>query len=57
MQAALVYVVNPIDIIPDAIPVVGYTDDWYVLSSIASPLRTEMKRYRAIRTTGMCSAP
>ncbi|MBI3558033.1 MAG: DUF1232 domain-containing protein [Deltaproteobacteria bacterium] len=29
---ALLYLVNPLDLIPDAIPVIGYLDDFAVLS-------------------------
>lgn len=34
---ALAYLINPVDAIPDAIPIIGYTDDLAVmLSAIAS---------------------
>lgn len=42
---ALIYVVSPIDAIPDAIPVVGLTDDVAVVLSAVSSLAYALKKY------------
>eukprot|EP00483_Globobulimina_turgida_P007479 UN07493 len=46
--AALVYLVSPVDVIPDSIPVVGYVDDAYVIKWVADRLNKELKPYRII---------
>jgi uncharacterized membrane protein YkvA (DUF1232 family) len=43
--AALVYLISPIDAIPDIIPVLGLTDDAAVLAGTAARLATDLKRY------------
>jgi len=43
---ALRYVLKPIDIIPDSLPVVGVLDDALVLSHSLLLIRTELQRYR-----------
>lgn len=44
--AAIVYVVSPIDLIPDAIPVVGYADDAALVSFVLSHVHKDIKSYR-----------
>lgn len=44
--AALVYVVSPVDMIPDAIPVVGWLDDVGVMSLAVAWMWRTVGRYR-----------
>jgi uncharacterized membrane protein YkvA (DUF1232 family) len=44
--AALVYVVSPVDLIPDAIPVVGWLDDVGVMSLAVAWMWKIVGRYR-----------
>lgn len=44
--AALLYVVSPIDLIPDVIPVVGLTDDVSVVLWALSQLKEELDAYK-----------
>lgn len=43
---ALVYLVSPIDLIPDVIPFVGLTDDAGVIIAAIANLAVELNRYR-----------
>ena len=42
--AALVYLVSPIDAIPDLIPLVGLTDDVGVITMTFAQLATDLKK-------------
>ena len=42
---ALVYFVNPLDTIPDAIPGFGYVDDASVIALVAGALKTDIARF------------
>src|SRR6476469_4632495 len=44
--AALVYVVSPVDFIPDAIPVIGWLDDMGVMSLAVAWMWKVVGRYR-----------
>jgi uncharacterized membrane protein YkvA (DUF1232 family) len=45
--AAIIYLVSPIDLIPDVIPIVGFLDDAVVLAIVfAGGLSGELKKYR-----------
>ena len=44
--AALVYVVSPVDLIPDAIPIVGWLDDVGVMSLAVAWMWKIVGRYR-----------
>lgn len=44
---ALLYVLAPIDLIPDPIPVIGYLDDAAVFSACLAMLRQELDKYAA----------
>ena len=42
----LLYFVNPFDLIPDIIPVVGYIDDAFVVSLCIKFIGTDLEKYR-----------
>ena len=44
--AALLYVLNPIDLIPDFIPVVGYVDDAMVVAACLKAVGKNLRKYR-----------
>jgi len=44
--AGLLYFLDPIDIIPDFIPVVGYLDDGVVLTFVAKAIHSDLERFR-----------
>ena len=43
--AAIIYFVNPIDIIPDFIFGIGFLDDATVIAFVANAIREELKRF------------
>ena len=43
--AAIIYFLNPIDLIPDFIPVVGLTDDFGVLLWVYNSISTEVDKF------------
>lgn len=44
---ALLYVLSPVDFIPDPVPVVGLTDDAFVLALVFAGFASEIKSYRS----------
>ena len=44
--AALLYVLNPIDLIPDFIPVVGYIDDALVVAACLAMVEQDLQNYK-----------
>lgn len=46
---ALIYVVSPIDIIPDAIPGVGYLDDGVIVAGCLALVKTDIIDYKVWR--------
>lgn len=43
---ALIYVLSPVDFIPDFIPVVGYTDDAFVMALVLMMVREDLYKYK-----------
>ncbi|RKZ23627.1 hypothetical protein DRQ18_00025 [bacterium] len=44
--AALIYFINPFDIVPDFIPGIGYIDDATVIALVIETFHSEIERYR-----------
>jgi len=52
IAATILYVVSPIDAIPDLVPVLGWLDDVTIVGYAISKLTAEMKRYKSqVKTT------
>ena len=45
--AAIIYVVNPGDILPDILPVIGHADDAGVIAFVIKIVRDDLKDYKA----------
>lgn len=45
ITAAILYFVNPIDFIPDWIPVLGFTDDFGILVSVYTSISREIDKF------------
>ena len=43
---AAFYLLNPFDVIPDVLPVVGYVDDAAVFGLVLSPFKSEIEKYK-----------
>jgi len=46
ITGALAYVILPIDVIPDFIPVIGWIDDIFVLNMTINSLKDEIENYK-----------
>jgi uncharacterized membrane protein YkvA (DUF1232 family) len=42
----LIYVISPVDLIPDAIPVAGYADDAAVIALVVASVLPELVKFR-----------
>jgi len=49
ITSALIYFLSPIDLIPDAIPVVGYADDIAVIIACLKLVESDLQEYREWR--------
>ena len=47
LLAAVIYFINPLDLIPDLIPVAGFTDDFAVLVWVYSTVEEEIDKFVA----------
>lgn len=47
--AAIAYLISPIDIIPDFIPIAGFFDDAFVIGFCVTQIRSDIERYRKWR--------
>lgn len=47
LLAAIIYFVNPLDLLPDMIPIAGLTDDFAVLVWVYNTLGTEIEKFQA----------
>ena len=43
--AAVIYFINPLDLIPDLIPVIGFTDDFAILLWVYNSIREEVDKF------------
>ena len=48
---SLLYVLSPVDIIPDFIPVVGYIDDAGIVALCMNFVRTDLEKYKKFKET------
>jgi len=51
---ALLYVLSPIDLIPDFIPVIGYVDDALVVSACLMMVETDLHIYKDWKLKSCC---
>ena len=49
IAGALAYLVFPIDIIPDFIPIAGFLDDIFVLNFVKNAIASEIERYKRFK--------
>jgi uncharacterized membrane protein YkvA (DUF1232 family) len=47
LLAAVIYFINPLDLIPDLIPVAGFTDDFAILVWLYSSIEEEVDKFLA----------
>jgi uncharacterized membrane protein YkvA (DUF1232 family) len=55
--AALAYFVDPLDLIPDAVPLAGFLDDAAVISMVVASIRRDIERFQRWEASGGESAP
>jgi uncharacterized membrane protein YkvA (DUF1232 family) len=46
LLGALIYFVNPLDVVPDALPIVGYLDDATIVAWVLHSVRGDLRRFR-----------
>ncbi len=44
--SALIYFLSPMDLMPDTIPVMGYSDDVVVISRVCDEFKTDIEKYK-----------
>ena len=50
VAVGLIYLLSPVDLIPDAIPVAGMIDDAFVLKLIYDSIKDEISNWKSQRT-------
>lgn len=50
IASALVYVMTPIDLVPDIIPIIGHLDDIAVIAYVIKVMRVELVKYNVWRS-------
>lgn len=45
IAAAILYFVNPFDVIPDLLPVLGFTDDALLFASVFKSIQSDLEKY------------
>ena len=56
LVAALVYLVTPIDVIPDTLGALGFVDDVAVVQTAIEAVRSELDRFREWEDTNVLSS-
>lgn len=51
ITAGLIYFVNPVDLVPDTLAVIGFVDDIAVIKTVAGAVRKDLERFRAWETS------
>ena len=51
---AVFYLLNPFDVVPDVLPVIGYVDDAAVFSLVLSSFKSEIEKYKQSRPRRNC---
>ena len=49
--AALLYILNPMDLLPDVIPILGYVDDATMMAACLAVIESELSKYRQWKTS------
>jgi uncharacterized membrane protein YkvA (DUF1232 family) len=44
--ASIIYVVNPLDVIPDVIPGIGYIDDAFIVAMVLKQVHSDLQAYK-----------
>lgn len=57
LVAAAIYFLNPLDLIPDAIPGLGLTDDWAILMWVYRSLQEEVEKFKAWELSSASEPP
>ena len=47
----LIYVLSPIDIIPDVIPIVGLLDDAFIVGLCLTSIKKDLEQYKEFKNT------
>ncbi len=45
IAATILYFLNPFDVVPDLLPVLGYTDDALLFASVFKSIQTDLEKY------------
>jgi uncharacterized membrane protein YkvA (DUF1232 family) len=49
--AAILYFVNPLDLVPDVIPLLGFVDDVAIIRGVIAAIRADLSKFRAWEQT------